>query len=123
MQWTLPLSIRILTYRYIYLYRILVGIVNAISITALNYVYKYLSVVLVNWENHRYEEQWDNSYTVKNFALQFVNTYISLFAIAFYDKNMEKVAINLAAILIVKQFAMNILVCILIYSYILHRKS
>ena len=96
-------------YIYILIFRVLVGAVNACVITILNYAYKYLSVLLVNWENHRYEQQWDDSYCTKNFALQFVNTYISLFATVLYDKDLEKLAINLASILVVKQFSMNLL--------------
>ena len=40
---------------------------------------------MVAWENHKYNEDWENSLISKNFAFQFVNANIALFAIAFAD--------------------------------------
>jgi len=64
---------------------------------------------LANWENHRYQEEWENSLIVKNFAFQFVNAYISLFSIAFFDRDFNTLATNLGIILILKQVAINLI--------------
>jgi membrane protein YdbS with pleckstrin-like domain len=59
------------------------SIVYAIVITILGAVYKIVALVLVNWENHKYKESWEESLISKSFAFLFVNSYISLFTKAF----------------------------------------
>ena len=40
---------------------------------------------MANWENHKYQQDWEDSLISKNFAFQFVNSNIALFSIAFKD--------------------------------------
>jgi len=61
----------------------LAGIMNAITIMVFNMIYRKVAIYLTKWENHRTEENFENSFIVKNFMFQFVNSYISLFYIAF----------------------------------------
>jgi len=88
--------------------------VNATGIVIFGLIYRKIAIMLVNWENHRYEEEWENSLITKNFAFQFVNAYIALFAIAFeplenvMENRFNKMAVTLAIILIVKQISMNV---------------
>lgn len=56
---------------------------NAGVVIVFGMIYKKVAVFLVNWENHRYEEEWESSLVTKNFAFQFVNAYIALFFVAF----------------------------------------
>ncbi|PRP87600.1 hypothetical protein PROFUN_04627 [Planoprotostelium fungivorum] len=63
--------------------------VNAITILALNQVYKYLAYYLTEWENHRTQTGFDNWLIIKSFIFQFVNSYVSLYYIAFF-KNGAK---------------------------------
>lgn len=81
-----------------------VGVANGVFITALSYSYKYVSEFLTNMENHRYQNDWDDSYIVKMFSFEFINGYISLFAIAFYDENITDLAYSLGSIFAVGQF-------------------
>jgi len=41
---------------------------NAGAIILFGLVYRKVAVVLANWENHRYQEEWENSLITKNFA-------------------------------------------------------
>lgn len=86
---------------------ITVGAINGLTICFLNYVYTYLSIWLTDWENHRFEDQWQDSFTIKIFGFQFVNCYISLFAIAFYDGDLDNLAYTVGSIFVVKQFIGN----------------
>ena len=61
------------------------SVVNAAVIIILGILYKVLANFLVKWENHQYQEDWENSMISKHFAFQFVNAYIALFSIAFAD--------------------------------------
>merc|ERR1711907_308372 len=56
---------------------------QALCTVALNVVYKEIAQVMVNLENHRTDEEWENAIINKVFIFQFINSYFSLFYIAF----------------------------------------
>lgn len=60
------------------------GVANAIVIMFMNTVWKMVAVKLNDWENHRTESEYENSLIIKIFAFYFVNSYTSLFYIAFF---------------------------------------
>jgi len=60
------------------------GIANAITIMFMNVMWKTVAVKLNNWENHRTDSEYENSLIMKIFAFYFVNSYTSLFYIAFF---------------------------------------
>ena len=72
-----------------------------------------LAIKVVNWENHRYQEEWENSLVIKNFTFQFANSYLTLFWIAFFDQDFSALAYSMGSILIVKQFALNLVEIVL----------
>ncbi|XP_038055493.1 anoctamin-4-like isoform X2 [Patiria miniata] len=59
-------------------------LLNSISIMILGRVYDYIAYKLTDWENHRTQSQYDDALILKLFAFQFVNSYASLFYIAFF---------------------------------------
>ncbi|CAG9311961.1 unnamed protein product [Blepharisma stoltei] len=65
------------------------GIFNAIQIKILNIIYKKIAVVLTDWENYETESEYQNALTIKLFAFQFVNSYSSLFYIAYFKGRYE----------------------------------
>eukprot|EP00347_Sterkiella_histriomuscorum_P001432 403372059 len=85
------------------------SVVNAIVIVVLDILYKKLADILVKWENHRYQEDWENSMISKHFAFKFVNAYIALFSVAFADQNFNLLAQNLAIILAAKRLATGLI--------------
>jgi hypothetical protein len=60
------------------------GVITLICINVLGWVYVPIATKLTNLENPRTQSQWENSFTYKMFAFQFVNWYSSLFYIAFF---------------------------------------
>lgn len=66
-----------------------IGILNAIQIKVFNYVYRYVARVLNNWENYETQSEYMNALVVKLFSFQFINSYISLFYIAFLKSSFE----------------------------------
>lgn len=60
------------------------AIANAITIIFMNVLWKTVAVKLNNWENHRTDSDYENSLIFKIFAFYFVNSYTSLFYIAFF---------------------------------------
>lgn len=59
------------------------GLLNALQIQFMNYVYGLVSVALNDYENHRTDTQYEDALIIKTFAFQFVNSYATLFYVAF----------------------------------------
>ncbi|XP_067676187.1 anoctamin-7-like [Haliotis asinina] len=62
---------------------------NAISITILGKLYKYVAVWLTEKENHKSQSQHDDALIMKLFAFQFANSYSSCFYIAFMLERVD----------------------------------
>ncbi|XP_071112363.1 anoctamin-4-like isoform X7 [Haliotis cracherodii] len=58
--------------------------INLVIIIVLGRVYLIIAEVLTNFETHRTQTEWEDSFTLKMFLFQFVNHYASLFYIAFF---------------------------------------
>lgn len=54
----------------------------------MKFFYERLALWLTNWENPRTETDYKDSFTYKMFLFQFVNTYSSIFYIAFFKLNL-----------------------------------
>jgi len=60
-----------------------IAMVNAIQIQVYNLLYSYMADYLNNWENHRLQVTFENNMIVKKIVFQVVNSFASLFFIAF----------------------------------------
>nr|XP_015927771.1 anoctamin-8 isoform X2 [Parasteatoda tepidariorum] len=80
----------------------------ALVINVLDGVYHKIAVWLNDKENYRGEEEYENHLVAKELLFQFVNSFLSLFYIAFYLQDMEKLKEQLAALLITRQVVGNI---------------
>lgn len=63
---------------------ILPGLLNAVQIKIMNIIYDKLAVVLNDWENHETDNMYNDHLAVKLFLFRFVNSYSSLFYLAFF---------------------------------------
>jgi hypothetical protein len=66
------------------------SVLNAIQIIFFNTIYGRLARVLTDMENHKTENQYQDSYILKVFAFQFVNAFNSLCYIAFIKGYTEQ---------------------------------
>jgi len=80
------------------------GIGNGISINVFNFIYQIIARWLTEWENHRTQSGYENSLILKTFAFQFVNSNAAIAWAAFKERSEEKTFINIAAVMITKQF-------------------
>lgn len=55
-----------------------------LAINILKFVYQRVAILLTDWENPRTQTDYEDSFTVKMFWFQFVNTYASVFYVAFF---------------------------------------
>ncbi|XP_072040866.1 anoctamin-4-like isoform X2 [Amphiura filiformis] len=60
------------------------SLLNTFSIMIFGKIYEYIAYKLTDWENHRTQSAYENALIIKLFAFQFVNSYSSLFYIAFF---------------------------------------
>jgi len=65
------------------------GIVNAVVILILNTVWLFVAKQLNEWENYRTETEYINNLIFKTFAFYFVNSYTSLYFLAFIQNNFR----------------------------------
>ncbi|XP_046854797.1 anoctamin-4-like isoform X2 [Xenia sp. Carnegie-2017] len=64
------------------------AIINLVFIKILSFVYVKLAVMLTDWENPRTKSEYQNLLTFKMYVFEFVNTYSSLFYIAFFKSSL-----------------------------------
>jgi hypothetical protein len=65
------------------------AMINAVQIRVMNIIYGKVAVWMSEWENHETETQYNDNLAVKLFLFKFVNSYISLFYIAFVQPYNE----------------------------------
>lgn len=68
----------------------LCSVLNAIQIVIFNGLYGKLAKFLTDLENHKTENQYQDSLIIKIFTFQFINSFNSLFYIAFIKKYTEE---------------------------------
>ncbi|XP_061775811.1 anoctamin-8 [Nerophis ophidion] len=83
-------------------------ILLAITVTVCDEVYKKIAYWLNDMENYRLQSAYDNNLIIKIVFFEFINSYLSLFYIGFYLKDMERLKEMLATLLIFRQFLQNI---------------
>ncbi|XP_037674296.1 anoctamin-8 [Choloepus didactylus] len=88
--------------------RFLPKIVLALLVSASAEGYKKLAIWLNDMENYRLESAYEKHLIIKVVLFQFVNSYLSLFYIGFYLKDMERLKEMLATLLITRQFLQNL---------------
>ncbi|XP_055956117.1 anoctamin-8 isoform X2 [Patella vulgata] len=88
--------------------RIFPKIMLALSIGVLDDIYKKIAHWLNDQENYRLEHTYETALIIKLVLFQFVNSFLSLFYIAFYLQDMNRLRDQLAAILITRQVIGNI---------------
>uniref|UniRef100_S4R9Z9 Anoctamin n=1 Tax=Petromyzon marinus TaxID=7757 RepID=S4R9Z9_PETMA len=80
----------------------------AVIVTLLNDVYNSIAYWLNDRENYRLQTTYEAHLIIKLVMFQFINSYLSLFYIAFYLKDMKRLKEMLAALLITRQLMQNL---------------
>ncbi|KAF4117211.1 anoctamin-8 [Onychostoma macrolepis] len=93
----------------------------AVTVTICDEVYKKIALWLNDMENYRLQSTYDNNLILKTVFFQFINSYLSLFYIGFYLKDMERLKEMLATLLIFRQFLQNIKEVLQPYLYEHHK--
>ncbi|XP_040176414.1 anoctamin-8 isoform X2 [Rana temporaria] len=83
-------------------------ILLAIIVSSCDEVYRKIAYWLNDMENYRLQSAYEKHLIIKIVLFQFVNSYLSLFYIGFYLKDMERLKEMLATLLVIRQFLQNI---------------
>jgi len=70
--------------------QITAALINLFVIVVLNKVFEILAAYLNDWENHKTDTQYDDALIVKTFFFMFLNSYSSLFYIAFFKGTLAQ---------------------------------
>ncbi|KAK1152535.1 anoctamin-8-like isoform X1 [Acipenser oxyrinchus oxyrinchus] len=101
--------------------RFIPKIILAITVTACDDVYRKIACWLNDRENYRLQSTFEKNLIIKIVLFQFVNSYLSLFYIGFYLKDMERLKEMLATLLIIRQFLQNVKEVLQPYLYERHK--
>ncbi|CAL4122652.1 unnamed protein product, partial [Meganyctiphanes norvegica] len=85
------------------IFHILPSIIYAAIIALVNGHYRKLATFLTRWENHQLQGYYNWHYVSKLLVFEFVNNFSSLFYIAFYEQDWNKLRSWVATMLIVMQ--------------------
>jgi ankyrin repeat protein len=77
--------------------------VNTAQIVILDMIWGKLALKLTDWENHRTDTEWEDSYIFKKFLFMLVNNTMAAFYVAFVERNMQKLYISMFSLIIGKQ--------------------
>lgn len=100
---------------YAFITKVFPKICHASSIFALDRMYTGVAYWLNDMENYRMQEAYENHLIIKLVLFQFVNSFLSLFYIAFYLQDMDLLRQQLMALLIVRQVIGNVKEALLPY--------
>uniref|UniRef100_A0A8C9XIB1 Anoctamin n=1 Tax=Sander lucioperca TaxID=283035 RepID=A0A8C9XIB1_SANLU len=101
--------------------RFIPKIMLAITVTACDEVYRKIACWLNDMENYRLQSAYEKNLIIKMVLFQFVNSYLSLFYIGFYLKDIERLKEMLATLLIIRQFLQNVKEVLQPYLYERHK--
>lgn len=65
------------------------ALINACQIKVMNFIYTRVAKMMNNWENYETEQQYNDALTIKLYLFQFINSYTSLFYIAFAKRHFD----------------------------------
>uniref|UniRef100_A0A7N8WXC2 Anoctamin n=1 Tax=Mastacembelus armatus TaxID=205130 RepID=A0A7N8WXC2_9TELE len=102
--------------------RFIPKIMLAITVTACDEVYRKIACWLNDMENYRLQSAYEKNLIIKMVLFQFVNSYLSLFYIGFYLKDMERLKEMLLVLSLLRslqrQFWVNVLPCFFLKIHI-----
>uniref|UniRef100_A0A671XXS8 Anoctamin n=1 Tax=Sparus aurata TaxID=8175 RepID=A0A671XXS8_SPAAU len=95
--------------------RFIPKIMLAITVTACDEVYRKIACWLNDMENYRLQSAYEKNLIIKMVLFQFVNSYLSLFYIGFYLKDMERLKEMLVVLSLLKSLQRQVRVNLMPY--------
>lgn len=87
-------------------------VLHVVCILGMNSVYRVIAISLTEWENHETDRDYQNSLVLKRFLFEAFDSYIALFYLAFYERDVERLRLELMAVFQVDTFRRVLLECL-----------
>uniref|UniRef100_A0AAQ5XFW7 Anoctamin n=1 Tax=Amphiprion ocellaris TaxID=80972 RepID=A0AAQ5XFW7_AMPOC len=98
--------------------RFIPKIMLAITVTACDEVYRKIACWLNDMENYRLQSAYEKNLIIKMVLFQFVNSYLSLFYIGFYLKDMERLKEMLLVLSLLRSLQRQVRVNVLLFAFL-----
>jgi hypothetical protein len=85
------------------------SLIMLILVCLADVIFNYFAVLVVEKENHRSKQDYEESLTSKTFIFNFVNYYTITFMYAYWDRSFVLVASQMVVIMVGKNISINIL--------------
>jgi hypothetical protein len=79
----------------------------------MNYIYRMIAERLTEWENHETVFGFQNSLILKRFLFEAFDCYVALFYLAFYERDVDRLRLELVTIFNVDTFRRLLCECLL----------
>jgi len=79
-------------------------IVHVAMIFTLNSIYRVTAELLTEWENHETEAEYRNSLILKRFLFEAFDCYVALFYLAFYERDVDRLHMELKTVFNIDTF-------------------
>jgi anoctamin-10 len=86
---------------------------HVICIFVLNKFYRMVAEVLTSWENHETSVNHRNSIVLKRFLFEAFDCYVALFYLAFYERDVDRLRVELMTVFQIDTLRRVLLECIL----------
>jgi len=100
-------------------------VLHSVCIFSLNRIYREVAEALTSWENHETSLNHRNSLILKRFLFEAFDCYVALFYLAFYEREVDRLRMELMAVFQIDTFRRVLLECIvpMILQRVAHNKS
>jgi len=79
-------------------------IIHVAMIFTLNSTYRNIAEMLTEWENHETEDSFRNSLVLKRFLFEAFDCYVALFYLAFYERDVDRLHMELKTVFNIDTF-------------------
>jgi anoctamin-10 len=87
-------------------------VLHIVCISTLNYIYRLIAEKLTAWENHETTVNHRNSLILKRFLFEAFDCWVALFYLAFYERDIERLRLELIAVFQIDSVRRVLLECI-----------
>lgn len=88
-------------------------VLHVTCIFMLNYIYRHVALVLTKWENHETQADFRNSLILKRFLFEAFDCYVALFYLAFYERDVDRLQLELIAVFQIDTLRRMFLECLI----------
>lgn len=87
-------------------------VLHIACIFTMNLIYRWIAEHLTDWENHETHRSHRNSLVLKRFLFEAFDCYVALFYLAFYERDVHRLRLELISVFSIDTFRRLLLECV-----------